>query len=272
MSEFKFDKLKNYQAPDEWAQRVIDTVNEEKTVPIYHTRCFRATIVCVCMILVCVLSFTFCLQVLDETIIPSVNVNETFVSSTKTQNATLYEPDETQKESENELFSDPTENETEDETKTSTDSTENVKPTNKKPEKETQKPEVVKPTKKPQSSKPSETQKPQKPESTTPYIEPTEAPIEDRVNCSTIIEKSKLSTGNVYCRVYDCDDDVYLGDDDIFSSQHLAEIYGSTDSSYYIRYFPVKSGVITKNGEYIVMFYDSNGKNLKSFGFTVKEF
>lgn len=281
MSEFKFDKLKNYEAPDEWAERVIKTANSKKKEKIYFTRGYRVAIICVCLILMCVMGFTVCLQVLDEAIIVPVNVEET-VDSTKTphmDNINVNIPNKNGEDFEEETKTDATEIDKEKETQATEPNkkeTTNVEPTKKKPEKETQKVDKVKPTKKPQSPEQNdkEPQKPsQKPESTTPYVEPTETPIENKVVCTTTIGKNMISSSDaIYCRIYDCDDDVYLGDENIYSSQHLAQIYGSSEDNYYIRYFPVKRSVITKNGEYIVMFYDENGENLKTFGFTVNDF
>lgn len=275
MSEFNFDKLKNYEAPNEWAEKVIKTANEKEKEKIYFTRGYRVAVICVCLILLCVMGFTVCLQVLDETIIVPVNVEET-VDSTKNphmDNINVNITDKSDEDFEEESKSDKKETQL---TESIEKETEKVEPAKKKSEKETQKVDKESPTKKPQSTKSidKETQKPQtKPESTTPYVEPTETPIENKVVCTTTISKNLITDSDaIYCRIYDCDDDVYLGDENIYSSQHLAQIYGNSEESYYIRYFPVKNGVITKNGEYIAMFYDENGKNLKVFGFIVNEF
>lgn len=261
MSEFNFDKLKNYEAPESWAQKAIKAANEQEKDRFYFFRVYRVAIVFACLILFCVISFTVCLQIIDDSIITPVNVEET-TDSTKISHL------EKQTENEYEIFAEDLTDEVE-ETKEKATEKEIQKP--EQTQKPTQSSEKVKPTKKPQKEK--ETQNSENIESTLPYSEPTEKPIEQTVMCSTIIEKNKISENtDFYCRIYDCDDDIYLGDDDIFSSQHLAEIYGSSDSGVYVRYYPVKSGVITENGEYIVMFYDENGKNLKTFGFTVNEF
>ena len=66
MSEFNFDKLKNYDAPNEWAERVIKTANSKKKDRIFFTRGYRVAMLCICLILMCVMGFTVCLQALDE--------------------------------------------------------------------------------------------------------------------------------------------------------------------------------------------------------------
>lgn len=272
MSEFNFDKLKNYDAPNEWAERVIKTANSKKKERTFFTRGYRVAMLCICLILMCVMGFTVCLQALDEGFILPVNVEETVVSTKipHMDNVNVNVSDNDDDDFDNDSETEP-EEETQ-ELEPTEKETQKVEPTKKKPEKETQKVDKVKPTKKPQSSKPSETQKPHKPESTKPYIEPTEMPIENKVVCSATIDKSKMSGSSVYCRIYDCEDDIYLGSDDMFSSQNLADVYGSSDNELFVRIYPVKRGLITENGEYIVMFYDESGKNLKTFGFTVKDF
>lgn len=300
MSEFNFDKMRNFKAPDEWAEKTISIVNEKRRARYYRMKKMRICAACLCLIILCMFSFTFCIKVLGESFITPVNVDET-VTKTDSEDRPIKDGRENSIwDDEEEFYEESKETSvTEAETTSLTEET-RVKETDKtealnEKEKETQKPtsaknpsktekdpqskpnkpnnnSAVRPTQKP-AQKPSADNKPKPTQAPPVDIEPTETPIEYRVVCSTIIDKSLISSNDVvYCRIYDCDNDVYLGDDDIFSSQHMAENYGSSDSGYYVRYYPVKRGVITSNGEYIVMFYDAKGKNLKTFGYTVKEF
>lgn len=274
MSEFNFDKLKNYEAPDEWADKTIDSAKVLKVQIIHRKRKVRIAILCICFIIFCMMSFTFCLQILGETIITPVNTEETtstkkspdsymdnIIYVEKTENPHTEAVETTEKETVTKTL------ETEKPTQQKVESSEIKSENNKKPT------TAVKPTKKPSSQKPTTTVNKQPDNNSNTIIEPTETPIEYRVICSTNINKSALENSEkIYCRVYSCDEDKYLGDDDIYSSEHIAEIYGENDIQYYIRYLPVKNGVIKENGEYIISFYDENGKNLKVFGYTVKEF
>lgn len=302
MSEFNFDKMRNFKAPDEWAEKTISIVSEKKRARYYHIKRLRICVACICLILLCMFSFTFCIRILGNSFITPVNVEET-VTKTDSEDRPIKDGRENSIWDDDEFYEESNETSvTEVETTSSTEETrvnETIKKESSKnkveKEKETQKPTsakkpsktekvpqnkpnqpnnkpVVRPTQKP-AQKPSTDNKPKPTQAPPVDIEPTETPIEYRVVCSTIIAKSLMSENDVvYCRIYDCDNDVYLGDDDIFSSQHMAENYGSSDSGYYIRYYPVKRGVITSNGEYIATFYDENGKNLKVYGFTVTQF
>ncbi len=304
MSEFNFDKMRNFKAPDEWAEKTIRIVNEKKRARYYQIKRLRICAACLCLILLCMFSFTFCIRILGNSFITPVNVEETITKNDNDERPikdsrenSIWDNDEEELDEENNETS-----VTEVETTSSTEET-RVKETEKKEssknkeekEKETQKPTsakkpsktekdpqnkpnkpenkpVVKPTQKP-AQKPSTDKKPKPTQAPPVDIEPTETPIENRIVCSTTISKSQLGDSQkVYCRIYSCDEDIYLGDSDLYSLQHLAELYSNSDDSYFVRYYPAKKGVVNKNGEYIATFYDENGKNLKVVGFIVREY
>ena len=304
MNEFNFDKMRNFKAPDEWAEKTIKVVNEKRRARYYQVKRMRIAMACLCLILLCMFSFTFCIRVLGESFITPVNVEETVVNNSDDKypikderENSIWADDEEETENENEEETSdkkdetlsPTQ-ETQEKETVKSDSSKN----NDKKEKETQKPTTAKKPQKPdekpqnkpdkQENKPAvrPTQKPAKPntdnkpkptQAPAVEIEPTEAPVENRIVCSTTISKSLLTNSQkVYCRIYSCDEDIYLGDSDLYSLQHLAELYSNSDDSYSVRYYPAKKGVVNKNGEYIAMFYDENGKNLKTFGFIVSEY
>lgn len=274
MSEFNFDKLKNYEAPDEWAEKTIDSAHVLKVQMIHRKRKTRIAVLCVCFIILCVMSLTFCLQIFGEAIITPVNIEET-TDVEKTPDSYMDNVIHVEKiENPHTEAVETTEKETVSvTTETEKPTQQEVEPSEKKSDNNKKPTTSQKPTKKPSSQKPTTAVNKNPDNNGNTTIEPTETPVANRVICSTIIEKSALENSDrVYCRVYSCDEDRYLGDDDIYSSEHIAEIYGENDDKCYIRYFPVKNGVIKENGEYIITFYDESGKNLKVFGYTVKEF
>ena len=200
-----FDKLKNYEAPQSWAQKVIQTANAQKNQNTYIMRRCRFAVVCMCLVLACMIGLTFCLQVLDGEFIVPVNVAETTDSTKNPQIVNMHINDTENYEDENDETQEaPVIKETKKE-KPSETQAHRTEPSDKKNEKESQSTDKIKPTKKPQSQK--ETQNvSQKPESTQPFVEPTEKPIEDRVQITTAIDKSLISDNTVYCRIYDCEE------------------------------------------------------------------
>ena len=61
---------------------------------------------------------------------------------------------------------------------------------------------------------------------------------------------------NIYCVIYNYKTGEPLGDENLFSSEHLAQIEYNDDGTVTATYDPVKAGVVKKTGEYWYVFYN----------------
>lgn len=254
MKDFNFDKMKNYQVSDEWADRVIDAASGIRPRSGRNTKLIAS---CLCLTFVCIVSVMFFGYTKDNgAIVPvasqsSTNTEEKFTSPTVNQS--------TQPEKQNEQTHVP-----------SATANNNIVPPTKAPNSTQSGHE--KPTLAP-SVKPSQTPEPTEVKPTTPTEMPTQAPTitptqdpkpEDPTemlsgDCVVSFSPSYLvGSGKIYCRIKDVDKKS-VGDKNLFSDEHLARFYSGFGSIYYYLYSPQAKGVVLEPGIYYYYFYNEHG-------------
>lgn len=293
MSEFNFDNMKNVEIPDLWVKNTISMTPKKPEKTFSFRRRMVLAFSCVSFLLVCLISTSvFCFVATNDDIVLATENTSSHNLSTDS-NSMAHSNTEKNTEvteiinSESELQ--PTENqelseETMKESQEETTGDENKKPdsnkeNNKKPNSDRipSSPNGV-PSAKPDSSSgslnsgssdpngyPSKDEKPEVEENTDPPVEdywmqhyfPTE-----------LVEENEP----VYCKIYSVDDEKYLGNPDFNDEKYRAEIFITSSQYIYARYYPVKEGLLTKNGDYIIYFCRQNGEVLCYEEYTVSIF
>ncbi len=83
-----------------------------------------------------------------------------------------------------------------------------------------------------------------------------------------ISAQTKIFHGVVYCRIYDRDRKIVLGDPDRYAASHLAE-WTQKGNKIYIVYRPSEHGIEIPPGNYAISFHNEEGKLLISYYRTV---
>lgn len=292
MKKVNFNSIDNLEIPDSWVDKAIVNAKAPKPVSIIKKQnilAFAASVVLVCAISVTLFfltnkNATMPVAHIDATDFDvSINNYDTFDTFAQEETKQSHLP--TEKE-ESETSSNVTENNSKDD-KPAQHSTitpaRKPSPTNKPTsDNKTQVTEKPAPSqhKKPESSQTptvaeqttsAETQKPTEPETEAPQKPsqppgPTEAPVTEFPDLyeiyigATIYKHLAPADGKVYCKVYD-ENGVLLGDPDLFSDEHIAELIFT--SYYSVRYYPYRHPLINETGYYTFVFYNSNSEILK---------
>lgn len=255
MKDFNFDKMKNYNVSDEWADRVLLTTS---TMKPSSNRYAKIVVSCLCLTFACVISlmvFSFGKNT-QENIKTAIKSETTAATEIKATDTTTHEVSENPTSSEklNEKETDALEKPT----VTGATDTQVNKP--------------VKPTSVP-ATQPQPEVKPTAPQSTTPVVTPTiaptepatQAPTEDTTSpahsgdCIVSFSPSYLvGNGTIYCRIKDADNNS-VGDTNLFSQEHVASFYSGFGSVYYYLYSPQSAGVVLEPGTYKYFFYNEHG-------------
>ncbi len=264
MNDFNFDKMKNFNSPDEWAEKAREIPQKYKIpTPLLFLENSRPLAVAASLVLVCTLSFLFFVFKLDDNILP-IDLNT--VSSSKTESVTeSFEPTDPTYEKENPQKPDeyvkiePTESQQS--TENSTTESPTQKPTNST--------EIVAPTEKPteaQSPTAKPTEKPTQESTSKPTQNPTTGVVgnPDPVICFgsySLVNSWEVNSVDVFCKLYDSNGNL-VGDKDLYSYQHEALVYSITTTTAYVSYEPASKGLLLKSGQYSFYFYDYFGKVL----------
>jgi hypothetical protein len=100
-----------------------------------------------------------------------------------------------------------------------------------------------------------------------PINTPTDASLTLRVNFGA---SNSLYHGTVYCRIYDRDKKIVLGDPDRFADSHKAHV-NVVDGIVYASYCPEDHGITLAAGNYSIAFHNEEGKTFQYYYYTVKE-
>lgn len=258
MNDFNFDKMKNFNTPNEWAEKAkeIPVITETKT-PLFVFRYPRAFAVAMSFLFVVVLSVSFFVFKPDEDILPvATNAQNSEETVIRTENT---HPTDNTKETEKEFESGGYVNIEPEESEPQTQANTSEKPT----QKPTSSTEKIEP-----SEKPSETQPVNKP-TDKPLLEPTS---ESTQNPSTSISNKpvvcrgsyslvnswEVNSVDIFCKIYDSNGNL-MGDQDLYSYQHEASIDSMTMSMAYVSYEPASKGLLLPKGQYSFYFYNYFG-------------
>lgn len=265
MSEFKFDKMKNLDIPDEWAENTITSISKsdnskEKHIPYSRYVISFASLVFVVVISVVVFMMTnndlFSSQTKDET----VSANQTEISTKNQSNVETSAPTQMQTEL-------PTEESTEE-----TDLTENdneyIDDTN--PD------EYEDPNESGSQSNNSsgESNPAMKPNGSSdgssnnikyivaPDCDPDKLPEEKYLYTSFLPSSyTGPATGDeiFYCKILARGEKFIFDDPDLYDESRKVGVYETDVDFITIRFCAGKNGGVTKNGDYDFYVYDADG-------------
>ena len=264
MSEFKFDKMKNLDIPDEWAENTIKKANKmNKSEFIFDTRYVRIAAYMSMLVIVLIGVFTFSLPQSNVDIKCATEKTE-LTSLNNNNNSVVMSQQSTDGELIVESLS-QSENETVNEIDNDTDTDNNGLEPNESVNNEDG-----------SSNSNSFPSSGGKPNNKPPQYEETQSETEYwewlySYHFRNIFMLEDLAEDRkVYCKIYSEDEGRFLGDPDLFSDEHLTEYEFINDTYCEYRYYPIHLGVLTKNGVYTSYFYNSSGEIFytNSFFFT----
>ena len=97
----------------------------------------------------------------------------------------------------------------------------------------------------------------------------TEAPTDAVLTFSTTVKITELPYRHkLYCRIYDRNKKIVLGDPDRYAESHRAE-YTLSGNQLTVTYRPSEHGINVPPGEYAISFHDENGSLLMGYHTTV---
>ena len=264
MKDFNFDNMKNYETPDEWAERAIATASAMK--PKYP-QYIRFAAACCCLVFVCFLSvimFNY-----------SKNTPPVLKSEPKPESTIEVQTEEQNDFTQEHIDTMPLDNTAEQPSK---ESNQENQDNNNKPEQnpsvapvvppatEPSKPDETipqSPTNPPEPTKPITPQQPtQAPDVPDPTEEPSQEDVTDDVrqsgDCIVSFAPSYLvGNGTIYCRIKTLDN-VSVGDNNLMSDEHVATFFSGFGSKYYYLYSPQSAGLELEPGTYRYYFYNEH--------------
>lgn len=290
MKKVNFNNIDNLEIPDSWVDKVIVNTKKPKTVYVIKKQNILAFVASV--VLVCAISVALFFMTNKNATMPVVHIDATD-SDVSINNDDTFAQEETRlshlhnEKEEIETSSYVTENNSRDNkpaqhstitpteklspikkptSDKNTESTEKPAPSQHKKPESSQKPTVVEQTTYNETQKPTEAEPTtSEPKETTIIVPvPTESPIDkpdmSKFGVSVVLYKHLVpEDGKVYCKVYD-DNGNLIGDPDLFSNEHIAEL---TFSSYYsARYYPYRHPLIYYTGYYTFVYYNSKSEIL----------
>lgn len=247
MSEFNFDKLRNLNIPDEWADKTIQKVKNKKQITIKNEFRITKLAIVVSAVLIFIFSvFTFCLPQSNEDSVYLKQTKESTCSSGKNNQSLMFQHSTKEYETIESITAKETES-------IPNDSYGNydVEPT------EEEQSGVSLNTPDGSSSNNSDCSvNSSSAEEETQYDEWVES-----YHFLNIFMLSDLKEDRkVYCKVYSDDENRFLGDPNLFSDEHLNEYEFKNDTYCIYRYYPIQLGILTKNGSYTAYYYNSDGE------------
>ncbi|MBQ7133139.1 MAG: hypothetical protein IJO20_01435 [Ruminococcus sp.] len=258
MSEFNFDKLSNLEIPEKWVDNTLSASSTSKESAPAFINIRKTMTAFACFLVVCLVGFSLFTFKPDKNMLP--------VDTTPTQSTESSADINPTTEKENETVQKDTQTVTEATEKPNADRAELKKPTE-NTSTATQPDEIVSETNEPENLPTDATQEstePQEP-SLPEVIFPDNGSPEDSSDpdysvgdCLVGISPGYLvGNGNIYCRIYNSNHE-YIGDNNIFSDQHLAHFYSGFGSTYYYYYNPIKSGLVLEPDTYTYSFYNEH--------------
>lgn len=275
MNDKNFDSIHKFEVPKDWVDNVLNIAkvqNEKSPIPFIR---FSRTIAAVAVILiVCGLSVSLFLITNDEAIPPVSTREETDSENSQvTKEPTKTDSKDETKDSQG-SFIEPTEHTTHE------NSTKGQESETKLPGKPTSKPTkvpnesdiITEPTQgttdKPPYEEPTENPEPWEPPVTPHPSETTVPPTQKVPQKEDVYIHVRFSTellvgsGKIYCKVVDSSGNL-IGDPNLYSSEHLAEINRIHDGYTFVRYYPYVKNLITKRDVYSFYFYNEDGVIVK---------
>ncbi|MBQ8057422.1 MAG: hypothetical protein IJ275_03700 [Ruminococcus sp.] len=251
MSEFNFDKMRNLNIPDEWAENTIKTVNElKRPTKNKSVRPLRTAIYLSLLIVFIVMMLTFSLP---QSNVGIDVVKESYSDETKNKSGIVYKPTEIDEKSESLPFSKTEETESRVEEESSNfDNDVEVKETEKVIETQ------EKPTRSPKPTLPA-----------VPTEDETKEPEKNNHDyyITITLNNDKLTgDGNIYC-ITTCNG-VNTSGSELNSKEHEVEIVEHTKSTTTVRYYPYRQGVVKTSGYnlYVFSFCNEDGVNIAEMG------
>lgn len=253
MSEFNFDKMRNLNIPDEWAEKTIKKANNIKIVKFSeHFRYTKVALIASLLFFLIATVFTFALE---ESNVGIVGTQETQSNNAKNpSNSSVYalETEETDEETEISSYNTAqTDSVEDDKIKTDnnmiTDSTEPVESEN----------ETV--------------FQPDTPQYGSELSTENTENVKENFSVKAIIDNNKLfDSSEIYCRMYNSG--VLVGSSDLFSQQHKAEIVEKNDTSTVVKYYPYRNNAVVNGGDplYILTFYNEYGVDVYTCAVSLK--
>ena len=297
MSEFKFDKMKNLDIPDEWAENTITSISKsdnskEKHIPYSRYVISFASLVFVVVISVVVFMMTnndlFLSQTKDET----VSVKQTEISTKNQSNVETSAPTQMQTESPTEECKEETDLTENDNEYTENDypdeyedpdesgSQNNDSSGNSNPGDSIQQggsSNALKPNKseypfknphyasaRPSGSSNSDpSSKPNSSVSSEYIVVPdydTDKPAEEKgIHTFLSVNDMPLDNRNLYCKILTKEDETLLGNPDLYADERIVDVYKTDEKFAYISFCAGKNGGVIQNGEYKLYIYDDEG-------------
>lgn len=287
MSEFKFDKMKNLEIPDEWAEKTISTVSKLKNtskmnIPYSRYALSFASIVFVVMLSVVVFMLTqnilspdyekkdkstIAVTQTEFSTIHQSNVETSVQTDIQTQSST-----EECTEDDNEYIDDTNPDEYEDPDESSNNSSSNNQnpdsPNNPNVEPNNGlKPNTpAEPSGKPNGIPSDPACKPNGSGNTKYTVAPdldTDKPPEEKYLYTSFLPYPYVgpATGDeiFYCKILNREEEFNFDDPDLYDESRKVLVYSSNENIVTIRFCAGKNGGVTKNGDYDFYVYDANG-------------
>lgn len=272
MSDKNFNSIKNFEVPQSWIDGALNipVTSKDKAPVIFFVKYSKFLVSAACILIVCMMSLFLLFRFNNNTKLTIDNTTQTD-SITDSTSVNQNSPDDfeqgTNKNDKDNSDTNPSNGQGgQGETQTpSTDAGEDTDPTSPTdmPSEPSVKPTDPEPTDPP-------TAVPTDPPTEEPTVAPTDPPIDfptdsppppiEPIIISTAFDRSLVASDyKVYCKVYDLAGN-FIGDPDLFSSQHVAQITRITESTVYASYCPDDHNLIKKMGYYYFQFYNSDGE------------
>ena len=259
MSEFNFDKMKNLEIPDTWVDGALN-VPPKKKLPVICVNFRRVATAVACLLVVCLVGFIPFIINPDNDILP-VATKSTDPTSHTVVDETSDNTDVSQTEEDQEQTQKPSENmvvNIQTETPNPSTNTEVMEPSE-----STQASETIIPDS--STTEPTQVDTQATQPSIPEVILPTNDSPEDSSgpdflsgDCIVSVSPSFLvGSGNIYCKIKD-ESNIHIGDNHLYSQQHVASFYSGFGSVYYYLYSPQKAGLVLEPGTYYYYFYNEH--------------
>lgn len=265
MSEFKFDKMKNLDIPDEWAENTITSISKldnskEKHIPYSRYVISFASFVFVVVISVVVFMMTnndlFSSQTKDET----VSVNQTEISTKNQENVETSAPTQMQTElptEESTVETDLTENDNE---YTENDYPDEYEDPDESGSQSNNSSGDSNPAMKPNGSSDGSL-------NNIKYIVApdldTDKPPEEKYLYTSFLPYPytgpAIGDEIFYCKIVNRGEKFILDDPDLYDESRKVGVYETDVDFITIRFCAGKNGGVTKNGDYDFYVYDADG-------------
>ena len=267
MSEFKFDKMKNLDIPDEWAENTITSISKldnskEKHIPYRRYVISFASFIFVMVISVVVFMVTnnnnllSTSQIKDET----VSVNQTEISTKNKENVETSAPTQMQTELSTEESTEETDLTENDNEYTENDYPDEYEDPDESGSQSNDSSGVSNPAMKPNGSSDGSFNNIKY--IVAPDYDPDKSPEEKYLYTSFLpYPYVGPATGDeiFYCKILNKGEKFSFQDPDFYDESRIVGVYETDEKFITIRFCAGKNGGVTKNGEYDFYVYDTDG-------------